>query len=456
MNIIICGAGQVGFNLAKYLAGRNHNITVIDIDPLLIDQINDRLDVKAIRGHASHPDVLKRAGIDTTDMIIALTRQDEVNMVACQIAHSIFKVPKKIARIRSRAYQSASGLGLFDNDHMPIDYIISPESEVAHALSRGLAVPGAFDVTPLADRRVKMLGVRCLSSTPIVNTPITHIPSLFPEAEFTIVGITRGERKIVPTPKEILKPGDEVFYLVDQARIAASLAAFDQTGDTIKRLLIMGGGNIGLHFAREVESHYPHIRVTIIEQNKVRASLIAQRLSKSLVINGDALDSDVLIEAGIPNIDMAVAVTEDDRVNTLATVLAKRLGAQNAMCLTNKSSFGHLVKSLGANAVINPRVVTVSKIMQYIRRSNLNSVHSLGENFGEVIDINAIHAPKLVGKSVKTLQETEHILVGAVIQNEQVIIPKPTTTIKVDDRLILMLPAAQARNSELLLGIENA
>ncbi len=453
MNILICGAGQVGFNLARYLSGRNHNITIVDIDKKLIDEINDRLDVRAICGHASHPNILKRAGIESADMIIALTRYDEVNMISCQIAHSIYGVKKKIARIRSKSYLTASGRGLFDDNHMPIDYIISPEIEVAHALSRGLAVPGAFDVTPLANRKFQLLGVRCTQNTPIVNTPITHIPSLFPEVNFTIVGISRGDRKFVPTEREALLPEDEVFYIVETGNVEASLAAFGHTEESTKRLLIMGGGNIGLSLAQEIEAHSPHIRITIIENNHKRAEKIAQHLSKALVLNGDALDSDLLLEAGIDNVDTAVAVTEDDRVNTLATVLAKRLGAKKAMCLTNKLSFEQLVISLGANAVINPRVVTVSKIMQYIRKGNLHSVHSLGENFGEVIDIAASNAPNIVGKSVSQLQKDHKILVAALIRDDQTEIPKGSTIIKVDDRIILMLASNEAKISESILGI---
>ncbi len=454
MNIIICGAGQVGFNLAKYLAGRNHNITVVDVNQDLINDINDRLEVKAICGHASHPDILKRAGIENTDMIIALTHTDEVNMVACQIAHSVYGVPKKIARIRSQSYLSAAGKGLFADDNMPIDYIISPESEVAHALSRGLAVPGAFDVTPLADRRARLLGVRCTVETPIVNTPITHIPSLFPEVDFTIVGISRGDVKIVPTPTEVLMPGDEVYYIVDKEKIDDSLNAFGQYDDATKRLVILGGGNIGLFLAQEVEAHYPHIRVHIIERNPERAAHIAQKLSRTIVLNGDALEGEMLLEAGVQNADTVVAVTEDDRVNTLATVLSKRLGSKKSMCLTNKSSFGNLVISLGANAVINPRVVTVSKIMQYIRRGNLHSVHSLGESFGEVIDVDAANAPNLVGKTVQELYENSKILVAALIREDQVQIPRQSSTIRLDDRVILMLAAEQAKKSESLLGID--
>ncbi len=454
MNIIICGAGQVGFNLAKYLAGRNHNITVIDINQILINQINDRLDVKAICGHASHPDILKRAGVENTDMIIALTHADEVNMVACQIAHSIYGVPKKIARIRSQAYLSAAGKGLFTDDNMPIDYIISPESEVAHTLSRGLAVPGAFEVTPLANRRGCLLGVRCTVETPIVNTPITHIPSLFPEVDFTIVGISRGGIKIVPAPTEVLMPGDEVYYVVDHEKIEDSLNAFGHHDEPTKRLVILGGGNIGLFLAQEVEAHYPHIRVHIIEQNPERAAYIAQKLSRTIVLKGDALEGDMLLEAGVQNADTVVAVTEDDRVNTLATVLSKRLGSKKSMCLTNKSSFGNLVISLGANAVINPRVVTVSKIMQYIRQGNIHSVHSLGESFGEVIDVDASNAPILVGKTVQELSENHKILVAALIRDDQFIIPRQSNTIRPEDRAILMLATEQAKRSEALLGMD--
>ena len=454
MNIIICGAGQVGFNLAKYLSGRNHNITVVDVNQDLINEINDRLEVKAICGHASHPDVLKRAGIESTDMIIALTQTDEVNMVACQIAHSVYGVPKKIARIRSQSYLSAAGQGLFADNNMPIDYIISPESEVAHAISRGLAVPGAFDVTPLADRRACLLGVRCTVETPIVNTPITHIPSLFPEVDFTIVGISRGDIKIIPAPTEVLLPGDEVYYVVDKDKVEESLNAFGPHNDATKRLVILGGGNIGLFLAQEVEAHNPHIRVHIIEKIPERAALIAQKLSRTIVLNGDALESEVLLEAGVQNADTVVAVTEDDLVNTLATVLSKRLGSKKALCLTNKSSFGNLVIALGANAVINPRVVTVSKIMQYIRQGNVHSIHSLGETFGEIIDVDATNAPNLVGKTVQELYENSKILIAALIRDEQVVIAHQSTMIRPDDRVILMLAAQEAKRSESLLGID--
>lgn len=454
MNIIICGAGQVGFNLAKYLAGRNHNITVVDIDQILINQINDRLDVKAVCGHASHPDVLKRAGIESADMIIALTHTDEVNMVACQIAHTIYGVPKKIARIRSQSYLNLSGKGLFTDDNMPIDYIISPESEVAHTLSRGLAVPGAFDVTPFADRRACLLGVRCTADTPIVNTPITHIASLFPEVDFTIVGISRGDQKIVPKPSEILMPGDEVYYIVAKERVEDSLNAFGPHDDTTKRLVILGGGNIGLFLAQEVEAHYPHIRLHIIERNPERAAYIAQKLSRTIVLNGDALEGEMLMEAGVQNADTVVAVTEDDRVNTLATVLSKRLGSRKSMCLTNKSSFGNLVISLGADGVINPRGVTVSKIMQYIRRGNMHSVHSLGESFGEVIDVDAASARSLVGKTVEELRENSKILVAGLVREGQFMIPGQRTVVQLEDRVILMLAAEQAKKSETVLGLE--
>ncbi len=453
MNIIICGAGQVGFNLAKYLAGRNHNITVIDINQTLITKINDRLDVKAVCGHASHPDVLRRAGVENADMIIALTQADEVNMVACQIAHSIYDVPKKIARIRSQAYLNVSGKGLFTDENMPIDYIISPENEVAHTISRGLAVPGALDITPLTDNRIALLGVRCTVDTPVVNTPITHIPSLFPEVDFTIVGISRGDIKIIPSPTEVLMPRDEVYYIVDQERIDQSLNAFGYHGDTTKRLVILGGGNIGLFLAQEIEAHYPHIRIHIIERSPERATYIAQKLSRTIILNGDALDGEMLLEAGVQSADTVVAVTEDDRVNTLATVLAKRLGSKKAMCLANKTSFANLVISLGVDAVINPRVVTVSKIMQYIRRGNVHSVNSLGENFGEVIDVDASTASTLVGKTVQDLYENHKILIAAFIRNDQVVIPRQSSTVHLEDRVILMLAPEQAKRSEDLLGI---
>jgi K+ transport systems, NAD-binding component len=453
MNIVICGAGEVGFNLAKYLALRGHDITVIDINQELINSINDRLDVKAIVGHASHPDILKKAGLESADMLIAVTHQDEVNIVACEVAHALFNVPQKIARLRAGSYLSHQSNRLFCKENLSIDFIISPEGEVAHALSRNFAVPGAFDIIPFAEGRVRLLGIRCTLETPIVNTPISHIPSLFPEVDLSVVGIVRGDHHFIPKLNEILHAGDEVYFVCEESQIQSALVAFGHSGEPTRKLLIIGGGNIGLSLAQEIEAHFSHIRVHLIELNQKRAEYIAQRLSKAVVINGDALEGDVLQEAGIEKIDTVVCVTEDDRVNTLASILAKRLGAKKSLVLANKSTFANLVVSLGAEVAINPKTVTVSKIMQYIRKSKIHAIHSLGEEFGEVIDVDASVAAGLVGHTVGELRLEHDLLIAAILRDDQVIIPNPTTSIRVTDRVILMMSAKQARRSESVLGI---
>jgi trk system potassium uptake protein TrkA len=454
MNIVITGAGQVGYNLAKYLAERGHNITVIDIDARLIDHINDHLEVKAICGHGAHPEVLQAAGIELADMLIAVTQVDEVNMIACEVASALFDVPQKIARVRSNSYLAYKDHALFQPDKLSIDFVISPETEVAESIFRSLKVPGAFAVVPFADGRIFLIGVRCTKNSPIANTPISHIPSLFPDLEMSIVGIARGAEKIIPDPLEVLRPKDEVYFVVDAEGLERALEAFGYTTNTSGRLVVLGGGNIGLYFAEQVELHYPDIRLYVIERNPQRAALIAESLKRSIVICGDALDRDILAEAGVGTAETVIAITDDDRVNTLATVLSKNMGAKKTICLTNQSSFGDLVTSMGADAVINPRVVTVSKIMEYIRSGKMHAIHSLGEKFGEVVDVNARATNNLVGRSVQEIFMELNIVIAALIRDDTVLIPSLTTLISVEDRLVLMLPASQAKDPDSFLGIE--
>lgn len=454
MQIVIGGAGEVGFNLAKYLSRVGHSITVIDVDEKLIKKINEQLEVKAIRGHASHPDVLKRAGLENADMLIAVTQYDETNIVACEIAHALFKVPKKIARIRSKSYLAQAGFGLFSDSNVAIDHVISPEIEVAQALSRNFSVPGAFEIIPLADGHARLLGVRCHFDTPIVNTPILHIGSLFPDVDFSIVGIVRGDQYIVPDQREVLKEGDEVYYVCAQDKVMDTLMTFGYTGEPTRKLVIIGGGNVGLYLAQEIEAHFSKIKSQIVELDKDRAEEIAQILKKTIVINGDALEVDTLREAGVEVADTVVCVTDDDRVNTLTSVIAQRMGAKKSLVLANKSSFANLVISLGAEAVINPRGVTVSRILQYIRKSKMHSVHSLGEHLGELVDVDASVATALAGRRVDELRYDLGVHVAAILRADRLIIPGNRVTIEVKDRVILMLPSQVAKDSENRLGID--
>lgn len=439
MRVIICGAGQVGFNLARYLSERDNHVTVIDSSAELINRINDRLDVKAICGFASHPEVLEGAGAASADMIIAVTYSDEVNMIACEIAHALFKIPTKISRIRSQAYLDPKWSRLFCKEHLSIDVVISPEVEVAKAISQSLSISGASDLISLANGRVNIVAVRCTQDTPVINTPISHVTSLYPDLDLTVIGIVREEHNFLPQPHDILQVGDAVYFAVSQEQISLAMNAFGFEYQAAHRLLILGGGNIGLSLAQEIELSHPEIQIEIIEKDPARAESIASVLKNTIVLCGDALESEILQEASVSTTETVVALTEDDRVNTLASLLAKRLGAARALALINNTSHAPLVTSLGVDAIITPRKITVSKILQHVRRGRIRSVHSLGENFGEIIEAEAVQTSSLVGSTVHDLNSDKEIIVAAIIRNSEVIIPLPSTIIQLEDRIIIMV-----------------
>ncbi len=267
MKVIICGAGQVGFNIAHYLSSEGNDVTVVDQRPELIRKLSNTLDVQTIVGHASHPQVLEQAGAEAADMLIAVTQSDEVNMIACQVGHSLFGVPTKIARVRSQSYLEPIWANLFNHDHLPIDVIISPEIEVARAISRRLEVPGAIDVIPLADNKVRLIGVRCQDDCPLINTPLWQLTVLFPDLNIVIIGIIRDGKAIVPTSDDQMLSGDEVYFVTDARHIKRSMAAFGFEEQEARRLLIFGGGHIGLFLAQQVEKEHPTVSIKIIEKD---------------------------------------------------------------------------------------------------------------------------------------------------------------------------------------------
>ena len=326
MKVIICGAGQVGFHIARYLAGENNNVTVIDQEESLIRKIDDSLDVRAIVGYASHPDVLKRAGADETDMLIAVTFVDEVNMMACQVAHSLFNVPIKMARIRNQTYLDPEWAPLFGRDNLPIDEVISPEIEVARAISRRLRVPGTFDMIPLAQDLVKVLGVRIGQDCPLINTPLRQLSQVFPDLNMSVLGFVRGDRPIYPGADDQMLPGDLVYFCCDSDHVARNMAAFGHEEPAARRLVIFGGGNIGLFLGQQIAETFPGVTAKIIERSRERAHFVARTLSKSVVLQGDVLDPEILEESGLNNAEAVIAVTNDDEVNILASLLAKRQG----------------------------------------------------------------------------------------------------------------------------------
>ena len=454
MQVIICGAGQVGFNIARYLSSENADVTVIDQSEDLIGTIVESLDVKGLVGFASHPDVLERADAAGADMVIAVTYADEVNMVACQICHSIFDVPTKIARIRHHSYLDPLWADLFSRDHLPIDVIISPEIEVARAIERRLRIPGAFDVHPLADGKVSVIGVHCTADTPILETPLRELTALFPELHIVVAGIWRENQGIVPRPEEVLLPGDAVYFIAETAHVPRAMAAFGHEEKEARRVIIVGGGNIGLNLARAVEKNHPQVSLKLIEIDRARAEHVAQSLERTVVIHGDALDIEMLEEANSSQAETIVAVSNDDEVNILASLLAKRSGCKRAVTLINKTSYGALVGPIGIDTVVSPRAITVSTILQHVRRGRIRSVHSISEGFAEVIEAEALETSSLVGVPIRDAKLPEGVIVGAIVRGEEVIIPRGDTVTRANDLVIIFAATAAVKKIEKLFAVK--
>ena len=453
MKVVICGAGQVGFSIARYLSAESNDVTVIDQSPELIGKINESLDVQAIVGHASHPDVLESAGVGDADMLIAVTFADEVNMVACQIAHSLFNVPTKIARIRQQSYLEPVWADLFSRDHMPIDVIISPEIEVAHAIARRLAVPGAFDMIPLADDKVRVIGVRCTADCPVINTPLRQLTGLFPDLNIVVAGIIRNEQAFVPTSTDQMLANDEVYFIADTDHVRRALSVFGhEEQEVAHRITIIGGGNIGVNLAQLIEG-MPEVSARIIEHHNDRARKIARILSETQVTHGDALDTEILEETNIRQADTVVAVSNDDETNILASLLAKRYGVERSIALVNKDTYTPLVTTLGMDVLVNPRAITVSKILQHIRRGRIRSVHSLRDGFAEVIEAEALDTSTLVGAPLGEIALPTGVVIGAIVRDGEVIIARAASIIESGDRVILLSAAQSVKKVEAMFSV---
>ncbi|MCA0370622.1 MAG: Trk system potassium transporter TrkA [Proteobacteria bacterium] len=436
--MIICGAGRVGFNLARYLSRYNHTITVIDSDPDLISHINERLEVKAICGHASAPEVLRQAGAETAQMIIAVTQSDEINMVTCEVAHALFGIETKIARLRNKSYLDPRWSKLFGTSHLTIDFIISPEYEVAKSLLRTLSVPGALEVVPLMEDYLQLVAVRCSKDTPLINTPIKQLTQLFPNLEIGVVGIMRDDRQWIPDENDLFLEGDKVYFVAASQKIDDVMLAFGYEELRTSKALILGGGNIGLRLAQMLEEMPGGPQVTVIEKSEMRAAYVAEVLGDSIVLCGDALDKEVLTEADISSAQMVLAVTEDDRVNGLAALLAKRLGGSRSLALINAGSFEPLVSSLGVDAVVNPRKVTVSKILEYINRHHLRAIYSLGTQWGEVVELEIFESSALVGLQCAEVAVRGTLKIVAVLRSETLYIQTQHLTLQTGDVLVLV------------------
>jgi trk system potassium uptake protein TrkA len=453
MKVIVCGAGQVGYNIARYLAVAGNDVTVIDQRAELTTKISESLDIQAITGHASHPDTLQQAGAEDAEIVIAVTHADEVNMVACQVAHSLFNVPTKIARVRQQSYLEPRWQDLFRREHMPIDVIISPEREVAHAIALRLEVPGATSVTPFADGKVRLIAARCGSDCPILDTPLRQLTFLFPDLHMIIVGITRDDTFFVPGGDDHLIAGDEVYSVIDTTHIERAMRAFGHEQEKADRIVIAGGGNVGLFLAQELEHGWPGASIAMIEGDADRARLIADKLTRTVILHGDARDKEILDEANLRSAGAIVSVTNDDEVNIMAALLAKRAGCRTALTLVNNNAYGSLLGSLDIDVMINPRETTVSSILLHVRRGRIRSAYTIRDGEAEVFEAEVLETSPLAGQAIRDARLPTGVVVGAILRDGQVQVPRAETVIRTGDRVVIIARAQAVKKAEKLFAV---
>ena len=453
MKVIICGAGQVGWQIARHLASEKNDVTVVDNNPELVRRATDTLDVQGISGFASYPDILERAGAQDADMIIAATHSDEVNMVTCQVAHSVFAVQRKIARLRGQSYLNAIYTDLFRRDHLPIDVVISPEREVAEAALQRLAAPAAFDTESFLGGNAQLLGIAIDDDCPVINTPLRQLSDLFSTLKAIVVGIRRGGTLFVPSADDQIFPDDECYVMTETSDMARTLEIFGKTQGKLERVVIIGGGNVGLAVARALETRTDRIRVRVIERDRDIAENAADALERTIVLNGDGLDSSLLEEANIGNADAVLAVTDDDKTNLLAAVRAKGLGCKMAICLTNDPTLVPLMGPLDIDAYINPRATTVSSILRHIRHGRVRSVYSIGDAEAEVIEAQVLTTSPIAGKQLKDIDFPEGVLVGGVLKDGKISKPRADLRIEDGDIVAIFAMASHVAEVEVLLQV---
>lgn len=437
MKVIICGAGQVGWQIARHLSGEKNDVTVVDVSADLVRRASDTLDVRGITGFASYPDVLEKAGARDADMIIAATHSDEVNMVTCQVAHSVFAVPRKIARLRSQSYLDAIYADLYRRDHLPIDVVISPEREVAEAALQRLAAPATFDTESFMGGRAQLLGIALDEECPVLNTPLRQLNDLFMTLRAIVVGVRREGRLFAPEPGDQLFAGDQIYVFSHSEDVNRTLEIFGKATKKQERVIIIGGGNVGLGVARALEARSDRVRAKVIEKSRARAEVAADALTRTIVLHGDGMDMDLLQEANIDRADAVLAVTDDDKTNMLAAVRAKAAGCPMAIALVNDPTLVPLMGHLDIDAYINPRATTVSSILRHIRHGRVRAIYSIGDAEAEVIEAQVLGTSSLAGRMIREVEFPEGVLVGAVMKGDKV--HKPTGDLRLEEGDVIAL-----------------
>ena len=437
MKIIILGAGQVGGTLAENLAVEHNDITVVDTDQVRLRELQDRIDIKTVAGHGSYPQVLRDAGADDADMLVAVTNSDETNMVACQVAYTLFRTPTKISRIRSNFYLKQPEL--FRNDAFPIDVLISPEQVVTNYIRRLLEYPGALQVLDFADERVQLVAVKAYYGGPLVGQAINQLKHHLPDVDSRVAAVFRRGKAIEPTGDTVIEADDEVFFVAAKEHISLVMAELRRTEDSYKRIMIAGGGNIGYRLAKTLEKEY---NIKILEHTKLRARYLSENLNRTVVLLGSATDKALLEEENIESTDVFCALTNDDEVNIMSSLLAKRLGARKVMTLINKAAYVDLVQGGTIDVAISPQQATIGSLLTHVRRGDVVNVHSLRRGAAEAIEAIAHgdkNSSKVVGRSIREIRLPPGTTIGAIVRGETVIMASSDVVVESDDHVILFV-----------------
>ncbi|MCH2248928.1 MAG: Trk system potassium transporter TrkA [Cognatishimia sp.] len=454
MKVIICGAGQVGWQIARHLANERNDVTVVDNNADLVRRATDALDVQGVAGFASYPDILERAGARDADMIIAATHSDEVNMVTCQVAHSVFEVPRKIARLRSQSYLDAIYSDLYRRDHMPIEVVISPEREVADAALKRLSAAATFDTEFFLDGKLQLIGITLDEDCPVVNTPLRQLSDLFSTLRAVVVGVRREGTLFAPEPGDQLFVGDDCYVMVNTEDFSRALEIFGKQQQKQERVVLIGGGNVGRMVAQKLEDLPGRaIRAKMIERDRKIAERSAEALERTIVLNGDGLDASLLQEAGATRADAVLAVTDDDKTNILGAVRAKSMGCKLAVALINDPTLVPLMTPLGIDAYINPRATTVSSILRHIRHGRVRNIYSLGDAEAEIIEAEVLSTSPIAGKQIRDIDFPEGVLIGGIKQGDQIIKPNGGTRVNEGDIIALFALSQDVGQVESLLQV---
>ena len=437
MKIIILGANQVGRTLAETLANEANDITVVDNDSERLRELKDQIDIGTIPGQACHPNVLTRAGGEDADMIIAVTENDEINMVACRVAYSLFQTPKKICRLRSAAYLVSDKL--FGKHGIAVDVVISPELIVSSYIARLIDLPGSLQVLDFAEGKVQLVAVKAFYGGPLVGQEIRLLRQHMPNVEARVAAIFRKDRPIIPEGSTVIEADDEVFFVAAQENIRACMGELRRLDKPYKRIIIAGGGNIGMRLAETIEER---CQVKIIDHNPERCAYLSEHLDNAIVLNGEASHQELLLDESIEDTDVFIALTNDDEANIMSSLLAKRLGAKKVMAIINNPAYVDLVQGGDIDIAISPQQATIGSLLTHVRRGDVVNVHSLRRGAAEAMEAIAHGdqaSSKVVGKAIEDIDLPEGTTIGAIVRNNEVLIAHDDTVVESDDHVILFL-----------------